>query len=125
MKNSRSNFQNIALKAQVSTLLLFASSNLLAAAPRLPTIGPKNDIDANTDPADIMVEIFQWAGGIVVWLAVAWFGLQMFGQVLKAANDARGGESSWMEAGKSMVGNVLMFVFFLAIAVWYTAAFLS
>ena len=129
MKMLHTHLMNWTAKLHVALWLGFASMMSRAQSnsggPLLPTIGPAGTVDANTDPGSLAVTVFKWAGGIVIWLAVAWFGLLMFGSVIKAANEARGGDSSWAEAGKSMLGNVLMFVFFLTVALWYTAAFLT
>ena len=108
----------------ILTVLSLLSLNVESAAPPLPTIPGAATPTATTDPIDIVIDVFKYVGAAMIWLAVAWFGLQMFWAVIKATNEARGGEASWMEAGKSMVGNIMMFVLFLAVAVWYTAAFL-
>ncbi len=116
------------LYRQLSHTLLLLTASIQCAAqtnPTLPKIGPGAGVDASTDPVSIPILIFKVVGGVAIWLAVAWFGLQMFWAVIKAANEARGGESSWMEAGKSMLGNVMIFVFFLAMALWFSAAFLA
>jgi len=125
MNNIKDIFVSQIQKAYVFIVLGLISMNVSAAAPVLPKIGPAADVTAESDPTNIIVTVFKYVGGIMVWLAVAWFGLQMFWAVIKAVNEARGGDSSWMEAGKSMVGNVMIFILFLAIALWYSAAFLS
>ena len=91
----------------------------------LPQVGAAEGVTADTDPLDFFVVLFKYVGAVAIWLAVAWFGMLMFGSVIKAANEARGGDVSWMEAGKSMLGNVIVFILFLGIAIWYSAAFLA
>ncbi len=113
---------------QLGNALLLSVISVQVAAQNeysLPSVGAADNVDASTDPIDFIVSIFKVVGAAVLWIAVAWFGLMMFGAVIKAANEARGGESSWMEAGKSMLGNVVIFIVFLGIAIWYSAAFLA
>jgi hypothetical protein len=125
-KSTLHSFVYSTYKAAFTQILFFYTwVSVHAAPPGLPSIGPNQGVTAESDPADILVTVFQWAGGVAIWLAVAWFGLQMFGDVIKAANEARAGDSTWAEAAKSMVGNVLVFVLFLGLAVWYSAAFLA
>lgn len=109
------------------SVLLFAVSVKVAAQSNysLPQVGAAEDVTADTDPLDFFVVLFKYVGAVAIWLAVAWFGMLMFGSVIKAANEARGGDVSWMEAGKSMLGNVIIFILFLGIAIWYSAAFLA
>jgi len=112
-------------KMHVFIVIGLLSMNTNGAAPALPNFGGVTQPTADSDPIDVVIAVFKYVGAAMVWIAVAWFGLQLFWAVIKAANEARGGDASWMEAGKAMVGNVVMFVLFLAIAIWYTAAFLS
>ena len=109
------------------SFLLFAVSAKVAAQSNysLPQVGAAEDVTADTDPLEFFVVLFKYVGAVAIWLAVAWFGMLMFGSVIKAANDARGGDVSWMEAGKSMLGNVIICILFLGIAIWYSAAFLA
>ncbi len=114
-------------KKIASSFLFFAVSAKVAAQSTysLPQVGAAEGVTADTDPLDFFVVLFKYVGAVAIWLAVAWFGMLMFGSVIKAANEARGGDVSWMEAGKSMLGNVIIFILFLGIAIWYSAAFLA
>ncbi len=114
----------------ITHIILLSAVSLQVAAQSndnysLPKIGAAENVTAESDPLDYFVVLFKIVGAVVLWLAVAWFGMLMFGSVIKAANEARGGDVSWMEAGKSMLGNVIIFILFLGIAIWYSAAFLA
>ncbi|MAZ86580.1 MAG: hypothetical protein CL693_02955, partial [Cellvibrionaceae bacterium] len=96
----------------VTHIILLSAVSLQVAAQSndnysLPKIGAAENVTAESDPLNYFVVLFKIVGAVVLWLAVAWFGMLMFGSVIKAANEARGGDVSWMEAGKSMLGNVI------------------
>lgn len=123
-----SNYENAKFRAFTTAIALQAggfSSAALAQAQddgafRMPTATiPGVSDDSNT--ADMVVNLFKYAGLLVLWVFVIVMGIVLVKNIIKSINKVRRDEETkWADVIGDIIGNALGMLLVVVLASWLT-----